>query len=42
MREDGVFGRLGRMMVRRRRWVVAGTLAFLVFAGVWGRGCSGR
>jgi uncharacterized membrane protein YdfJ with MMPL/SSD domain len=36
-----MFGALGRMMYRRRRWVVALALAFLVFAGVWGTGVFG-
>src|SRR5687768_17063636 len=31
-----MFEALGRVMYRRRRWVVAGTLAFVVFAAVWG------
>jgi RND superfamily putative drug exporter len=33
-----MFEALGRVMYRRRRWVVAGTLAFVVFAAVWGTG----
>ena len=33
-----MFEALGRVMYRRRRWVVAVTLAFVVFAGVWGTG----
>ncbi|MGK5551452.1 MMPL family transporter [Actinomadura kijaniata] len=36
-----MFGRLGRVMARRRWWVVVGALAFLVFAGVWGTGVFG-
>jgi RND superfamily putative drug exporter len=36
-----MFGALGRVMYRRRRWVVALALAFLVFAGVWGTGVFG-
>ena len=31
-----MFEALGRVMYRRRRWVVAGTLVFVVFAAVWG------
>src|SRR5687767_15912080 len=31
-----MFEALGRVTYRRRRWVVAVALAFLVFAGVWG------
>src|SRR5688572_27341501 len=33
-----MFEALGRVMYRRRRWVVGGTLAFVVFAAVWGTG----
>src|SRR3954465_4514167 len=33
-----MFEALGRVMYRRRRWVVALALAFVVFAGVWGTG----
>src|SRR4051794_37037096 len=33
-----MFEALGRVMYRRRRWVVALFLAFVVFAGVWGTG----
>jgi RND superfamily putative drug exporter len=33
-----MFEALGRVMYRRRRWVVAGTLAFVVVAAVWGTG----
>ena len=33
-----MFEALGRAMYRRRRWVVAAFLAFLVFAGLWGTG----
>src|SRR3954447_9413091 len=33
-----MFEALGRVMYRRRRWVVALTLAFVAFAGVWGTG----
>ena len=36
-----MFEALGRVMYRRRRWVVALTLAFVVFAGVWGTGVFG-
>jgi RND superfamily putative drug exporter len=31
-----MFERFGRLMYRRRRWAVAVTVAFVVFAGVWG------
>jgi trehalose monomycolate/heme transporter len=37
-----MFEALGRLMYRRRRWVVALTLAFLVFAGIWGTGVFGK
>jgi uncharacterized membrane protein YdfJ with MMPL/SSD domain len=37
-----MFEALGRVMYRRRRWVVALTLAFLVFAGIWGTGVFGK
>jgi RND superfamily putative drug exporter len=37
-----MFEALGRVMYRRRRWVVALTLAFVVFAGVWGTGVFGQ
>ena len=33
-----MFESLGRVIYRRRRWVVALALAFVVFAGVWGTG----
>jgi uncharacterized membrane protein YdfJ with MMPL/SSD domain len=33
-----LFESLGRVMYRRRRWVVAVAGAFIVFAGVWGTG----
>ena len=33
-----MFEALGRVMYRRRRWVVALAAAFVVFAGVWGTG----
>src|SRR3712207_1656164 len=36
-----MFEALGRVMYRRRRWVVAAALAFVVFAGVWGTGVFG-
>jgi uncharacterized membrane protein YdfJ with MMPL/SSD domain len=36
-----MFEALGRVIYRRRRWVVALTLAFVVFAGVWGTGVFG-
>src|SRR5688572_22911515 len=36
-----MFEALGRVIYRRRRWVVALTLAFLAFAGVWGTGVFG-
>ena len=36
-----MFEALGRVMYRRRRWVVALTLAFVAFAGVWGTGVFG-
>ncbi|MET0764168.1 MAG: MMPL family transporter [Blastococcus sp.] len=36
-----MFEALGRVMYRRRRWVVALSVAFLVFAGVWGTGVFG-
>ena len=31
-----MFERFGRLMYRRRRWVVAAAVALMVFAGVWG------
>src|SRR3954451_24166142 len=37
-----MFEALGRVMYRRRRWVVLAALAALVFAGVWGTGVFGR
>src|SRR3712207_4061461 len=36
-----MFEALGRVMYRRRRWVVALSLAFVAFAGVWGTGVFG-
>ena len=36
-----MFEALGRVIYRRRRWVVALALAFVVFAGVWGTGVFG-
>jgi uncharacterized membrane protein YdfJ with MMPL/SSD domain len=36
-----MFEALGRMMYRRRRWVVALAVAFVAFAGVWGTGVFG-
>src|SRR3954454_6960209 len=36
-----MFEALGRVMYRRRRWVVALSVAFVVFAGVWGTGVFG-
>src|SRR3954451_17731569 len=33
-----MFEALGRVIYRRRRWVVAVSLVFVVFAGVWGTG----
>src|SRR5829696_8507145 len=36
-----MFEALGRVMYRRRRWVVALALAFVAFAGVWGTGAFG-
>ena len=36
-----MFEALGRVMYRRRRWVVAAAVAFVVFAGVWGTGVFG-
>src|SRR3954453_11035458 len=36
-----MFEALGRVMYRRRRWVVALAVGFLVFAGVWGTGVFG-
>src|SRR5829696_10511095 len=36
-----MFEALGRVMYRRRRWVVAVALGFVVFAGVWGTGVFG-
>src|SRR3712207_2257032 len=37
-----MFEALGRVIYRRRRWVAALTLAFVVFAGVWGTGVFGH
>ncbi len=31
-----MFERFGRLMYRRRRWIVVATALFVVFAGVWG------
>ena len=36
-----MFEALGRVMYRRRRWVVALSVAFVAFAGVWGTGVFG-
>jgi RND superfamily putative drug exporter len=36
-----MFEALGRVVYRRRRWVVALSIAFVVFAGVWGTGVFG-
>jgi uncharacterized membrane protein YdfJ with MMPL/SSD domain len=36
-----MFAALGRFAAQRRRWVLLGTLVFLVFAGVWGTGAFG-
>ena len=36
-----MFEALGRVIYRRRRWVVALAVAFVVFAGVWGTGVFG-
>jgi uncharacterized membrane protein YdfJ with MMPL/SSD domain len=36
-----MFEALGRVMYRRRRWVVALSLAFVAFAGIWGTGVFG-
>jgi uncharacterized membrane protein YdfJ with MMPL/SSD domain len=36
-----MFEALGRVMYRRRHWVVALALAFVAFAGVWGTGVFG-
>src|SRR3954447_6999163 len=37
-----MFEALGRVMYRRRRWVVAVVVLLAVFAGVWGTGVFGR
>src|SRR4051794_5459772 len=37
-----MFESLGRVMYRRRRWVVALALVFVTFAAVWGTGVFGR
>jgi len=37
-----MFERLGRLVYRRRRWVVALSVAFVAFAGVWGTGVFGH
>src|SRR4051812_15456851 len=37
-----MFDALGRVIYRRRHWVVALSLAFVVFAGVWGTGVFGH
>jgi RND superfamily putative drug exporter len=36
-----MFETLGRVVYRRRRWVVALALAFVAFAGIWGTGVFG-
>jgi RND superfamily putative drug exporter len=36
-----MFEALGRVMYRRRRWVVGLAMAFVAFAGVWGTGVFG-
>src|SRR5687768_1167702 len=36
-----MFEALGRVIYRRRRWVVALALAFVAFAGIWGTGVFG-
>jgi trehalose monomycolate/heme transporter len=37
----GPFARLGHVVFRRRRWVLAGAGAFLAFAATWGTGVFG-
>jgi RND superfamily putative drug exporter len=37
-----MFERLGRLVYRRRRWVVALSLAFVASAGIWGTGVFGQ
>ena len=37
-----MFEALGRVIYRRRRWVVAVSLLLVVLAGVWGTGVFGR
>jgi RND superfamily putative drug exporter len=37
-----MFDRLGRVMFRRRRWVVALALVAIAFAGIWGTGVFGH
>jgi trehalose monomycolate/heme transporter len=37
-----MFERLGRLVYRRRRWVLALSLAFVVLAGIWGSGVFGQ
>ena len=37
-----MFEALGRVMYRRRRWVVALALVLVAFAGVWGTGVFGE
>src|ERR1700712_3495504 len=37
-----MFDALGRVMYRRRRWVVLLALLFIAFAGVWGTGVFGK
>ncbi|PWW21586.1 RND superfamily putative drug exporter [Geodermatophilus normandii] len=37
-----MFERLGRLVYRRRRWVLALSLALVVFAGIWGTGVFGQ
>src|SRR4051812_19342195 len=36
-----MFARIGRTAATRRWWVVAATIVFLVFAGIWGVGVFG-
>lgn len=37
-----MFERLGRLVYRRRRWVVALSVAIVAFAGAWGTGVFGQ
>ncbi|GAA0392633.1 MMPL family transporter [Microbispora corallina] len=37
-----MFRTLGRFAIRSRRWIMLGTLLFVVFAAVWGTGVFGR